>query len=262
MCLILFALEQHPELPLIVAANRDEFFERPAKPATFWDDDPIYAGRDLSAGGTWLGINRNGDFAALTNYREPGSIHPEQAMATRGELPVSYLRQAQDGDALGDYLAQLETTQTRYNGYNLLFGSPKHLAYFSNRGHAKMRIPPGIYGLSNGLMDTPWPKVKTGKQALSEIIQTDLGSNTDTLATSLLTLLGDAQQAPDHQLPDTGVGLEWERTLSPRFIKGEHYGTRTSSVLLFHRDGSVEFHEHNYNSSGRIDNHSVKVINP
>ncbi|GAA5315863.1 MAG: NRDE family protein [Candidatus Pelagadaptatus aseana] len=260
MCLILFALQQHPDFPLIVAANRDEFFARPTRPASFWPDHPeLYAGLDLEAGGTWLGINRSGQFSALTNFREPGSIQTQSQKASRGELPSHFLMDPET--RIESYFSQLQASRHHYNGYNLLCGSPQQLGYYSNRGEADPRLQEGIYGLSNGLINTPWPKVATGKQALADTLKTT-SPDPDQLALALFELLGCSEQAPDHQLPDTGVGLEWERTLSPRFIRGDVYGTRTSTVVLFSAQGPVRFFERNFNEKAEVTSQSFELLNP
>lgn len=224
----------------------------------------IYAGRDLQAGGTWLGINRHGQFAALTNFREPGSINPQPGTASRGELPSQFLQHPEL--SVDTYFSRLQNSQQQYNGYNLLCGTATQLGYFSNRGASQSQLPPGTYGLSNGLIDTPWPKVATGKQLLADTVE-GLEANkqpdqAETLAADLFNLLAGSEQAPDHQLPDTGVGLEWERTLSPRFIQGDIYGTRTSTVLLFQADGSILFYERNFNPREEITSQSRELFNP
>ena len=242
MCLILFAYGRHPRYRLVLAANRDEFYGRPTAAARFWDEAPdLLAGRDLKGGGTWLGVTRAGRFAAITNYREPG-FH-EKAAPSRGALVTDFLR---GEDEPATYLETLAPTAARYNGFNLLIGDvgmqpTAALGYFSNReGHVRM-LAPGLYGLSNHLLNTPWPKVERGKALLEEHLQ---GNNVD--ASSLLDALDDPAQAPDDLLPDTGVGLAWERALSPLFIRSPDYGTRASSVLLIGHDGAVTFAERTF----------------
>lgn len=230
MCLILFAYEEHPRYRLILAANRDEFYERPTAPAAFWEDDSgVLAGRDLRNGGTWLGITRTGRVAAVTNYRGPRDEHRPEA-PSRGALVASFLRGREAPDA---YLLRLALNADRYNGFNLLVGDVQRLCYFSNREHEVRRLEAGIYGLSNGLLDTPWPKVEAGRAALGHAIRRPFGPDT------LLDLLADTTTAPDEALPDTGVGPEWERVLSARFIESAAYGTRSSTVLLVGYDGEV-----------------------
>ena len=238
MCLILLAWQVHPDYPLVVAANRDEFFQRPAAPAGFWPDAPsVFAGRDLEAGGSWLGITRQLGFAALTNYREgrqSGSSTP-----SRGELVAQYLLGPHDPEA---FLDALSMRATAYNGFNLLVGDAHRLAYFSNRGAAPRALPPGIYGLSNHLLDTLWPKLAAARAAFGAA----LGHLPE--PTPFFDLLADDEIVPDKHLPETGVPLAWERILSAIFVRAPHYGygTRASTLILRHRSGSVSFIEHSF----------------
>jgi len=244
MCLILLAYGQHPRYPLMLAANRDEFYDRPTAAASYWEDAPdLFAGRDLVHGGTWLGITRDGRFAALTNYREP---HAERAAApSRGELVSRFLK---SGVGAKDYLEQLRRQGGAYHGFNLVFGCPDALYCYSNRNGQAVRIAPGIHGLSNHLFDTPWPKVVRGKNALAEVAQL-----ADPASEDLFSILADRTRAPDELLPDTGIGLEWERLLSPIFIASERYGTRSSTVLLLDTDRRVTIVERTFNGSDLAD---------
>jgi uncharacterized protein with NRDE domain len=224
MCLVLFAYQVHPIYKLIVAANRDEFYQRPTAPVHYWEDDPeILAGRDLEKLGTWMGVTKSGRFAALTNYRDPKEV--TEGKRSRGELVANALQYK--GDIKG-YMQSLVSNNDWYPGYNLLAGDGDELYYYSNVGQELIKVAPGIYGVSNHLLNTEWPKVQTGKEGLADI----LISNQEDYVEPLLTLLQKADQAPDEKLPQTGVSLEWERMLSPMFIKSEHYGTRSSTVLL------------------------------
>jgi uncharacterized protein with NRDE domain len=235
MCLILFAWKMQQNFPLVLAANRDEFYERPSAPAAFWRDAPdLLAGRDLREGGTWLGITRTGRLAALTNYRDPSSL--KIGGPSRGRLVSDYLR---GRDAPEDYLQRIAPDTDRYNGFNLIVGDPDSLFCFSNRGGARECLESGIYGLSNRLLDTPWPKVEWGKKALMDLLSEKKGPSPETL----FALLADRTRPPDNRLPDTGVGLEWEKILSPRFIASPVYGTRSSTVLLINRKKGVTFME-------------------
>jgi uncharacterized protein with NRDE domain len=242
MCLILTALGSHRNYPLVIAANRDEFYDRPTAPARFWEDWPsILGGRDLKAGGTWLGIDRRGRFAAVTNYRqgerESGAPH------SRGLLVSGYLEAAIDARA---YLPQVERDAALYNGFNLLAGAARELCYFSNREGGARVLGAGIYGLSNHLLDTDWPKVRSSKSAL----RTLMSEREAELVPGLFALLGDRRQAADDSLPSTGISLEWERLLSSAFIASEEYGTRSSTVVLFGRDGDVLFVERSFGPGG------------
>jgi uncharacterized protein with NRDE domain len=240
MCLILFAWKVLPDFPLVLAANRDEFYERPSAPADFWEDAPdLLAGRDLRDGGTWLGVTREGRVAALTNYRDPASL--KTGAPSRGILVSDYLRGRENPEA---YLGRIAPEADCFNGFNLLVGDADELLCFSNRG-ARERLQPGIYGLSNHLLDTPWPKVAQGKSALKALLQAEKGVAPE----ALFALLADRTRPPDDRLPDTGVGLEWERVLSPLFIESPAYGTRSSTVLLIDRDGCMTFIERVFNGA-------------
>ena len=231
MCLILFAYRSHPRWPLLVAANRDEFHDRPTAPLAFWTDAPhVLAGRDLREGGTWMGLGYGGRFAALTNYRDPQSHQPDAP--SRGQLVSDYLRGTQSARA---YLDALLLHAAAYNGFNLLLGDATGLYYYSNQGDAPRALVPGIYGLSNHLLDTPWPKLARGRAALQGL----LAHEVDPMPERLLQLLTDRTPAPDATLPATGVTLEWERWLSPLFIDAPGYGTRSSAALLADHRGRV-----------------------
>jgi uncharacterized protein with NRDE domain len=242
MCLVLIALDSHPDYALIVAANRDEFYDRPTAPAEFWSDSPeVIGGRDLKAGGTWLGIDRSGRFAAVTNYRQ--GEREAAAPRSRGYLVSDYLTTATDASA---HLERVERDAALYNGFNLILGDAWELLYYSNREGSRRRLGPGVYGLSNHLLDTPWPKVTSGKTALSAL----LGGGSE-LIPDLLDLLSDRRQPPDDSLPQTGVSLAWERLLSAAFISSGSYGTRSSTVLLVGRNRGVILVERSFGPKGR-----------
>lgn len=241
MCLIFLAHRVHPRYPLILAANRDEFYQRPTVPAAFWETEPqLLAGRDLKSGGTWLGIRRTGRIAALSNYRDPNSVR--ENAPSRGDLVTDFL--------LGDmppaeYLALLRKRSHDYNGFNIIFGDLKNLFFYSNRGEVPPLLQPGIHGLSNHLLDTPWPKVRKGKKALAEI----LADEREPAVEEIFALLADRSPPDDSLLPDTGVGLETERLLAPLFISGPTYGTRSSSILLIDQNAEATFLERTYNGT-------------
>ena len=236
MCLILLAWQAHPEYPLVVAANRDEFFARPSVPAGFWTEAPdILAGRDLQAGGTWLGVSRQQRFAALTNYREG----PRQLAdaPSRGALSADFLT---GNSTPENYLEALASRSADYNGFNLFVGDGRRLAYYSNRGPGPSWLAPGIYGLSNHLLDTPWPKLSAARSAFAQAL-------TQLPATApFFDLLADKEIVADRHLPETGVPLEWERILSAVFVSSADYGTRASTVLMMHRGGLVTLIERNF----------------
>jgi len=234
MCLIVFAYNVHPSYHLILAANRDEFYERPSSPADFWEDAPqILAGKDLKEGGTWLGITREGKFAAITNYRNPAAFKINAQ--SRGKLVSCYISRNQNAN---NYLEKISQQTDKYNGFNLILGDRNNLFAFSNRGE-KQKLNAGIYGLSNHLLDTPWPKVRKAKKELKRALNEKGAALEDTL----FALLSDRRVAPDDKLPATGVGREWERLLSPIFIKSANYGTRSSTILLIGKNKRVKFVE-------------------
>lgn len=245
MCLILFAYRQHTDYPLIVIANRDEYYARPTREAHWWDDAEIFAGRDLEAGGTWLGVNRRGAFAAVTNVREAGSMRP--AKRSRGDLTRDYLAATEQPEA---YLHRLSRHDRDFAGFNLLLGNSAGLWFYSNRDHGIRRVEPGVYGISNGSFDEPWPKLSSGKAELENLLAGDIEPS------ELMEILTDHQVAQDHELPNTGVALDIERMLSSRFIRSAEYGTRACTVITIGTDNQVSFNEQNYPDS----EHSGKQI--
>ncbi|WDZ94358.1 NRDE family protein [Herbaspirillum sp. WKF16] len=225
MCLIIFAWKVIPGMPLILAANRDEFYARPAADAGWWSDYPqVFAGRDLQGGGTWLGVTREGRFAALTNVRSPSERRADAP--TRGQLVSDYLSGGMDPAA---YLRHIEPKAQEFNGFNLIVGDRETMLWYSNRGEGDARngkpLEYGVYGLSNAQLDTPWPKVTRAKAQFASLLCQGAPEET------FFEMLTDATHANDCRLPDTGVGIEKERMLSPIFIRSPDYGTRCSTVL-------------------------------
>jgi uncharacterized protein with NRDE domain len=235
MCLLFFSYRTTPGYRLVVAANRDEFLARPTARLDFLDrDKTLLAGRDLQGGGTWLGITAGLRFAAITNYREPAANRADAP--SRGEILLNYLTGAMEA---GQYLQALAATAPRYNGFNLILGDSRELYYYSNKIKVPRLLAPGFYGLSNHLLDTPWPKVVRGKELLlPHMVATD---HVDPLP--LLDLLADSHRPPDDRLPDTGVGQDWERLLGSIFIDGPTYGTRSSAVITVTEGGAIDFTE-------------------
>jgi len=251
MCLILFAHQTHLQYPLVVAANRDEFFSRPTRQAHWWEQNSqfqVLAGRDLELGGTWMGVSRSGRFAAVTNIRDPSQTSPKPK--SRGLLCTDYLFSSLPP---ADYLETLLISTQDFAGFNLLLGDGQNLYYFNNAGAAGegnnlQKLSAGVYGLSNGLLDTPWPKVVNGKQSLQQLmVKPDLDTD------SLISLMRNRHPALDGELPDTGVPVELERALSSAFITNpeRQYGTRCSTALLMGADKQIRFSEQNYDSSGQ-----------
>jgi uncharacterized protein with NRDE domain len=245
MCLILLAAQAHPRFSLIVAANRDEAYARPSAQAAFWKEHPqVFGGRDLEHGGTWLGLSLEGRFAAVTNYRQ-GAPRVRSAHS-RGELTRDFLTSR---DAPGAYVRAIEPRgPLDYNGFSLICGTPQELWFYSNRGGKPERISPGVHGLSNHVLDEPWPKVMRGIAELESLLDADESQ----LSSRLLNLLSDRAHAPDHLLPSTGIELARERALSASFVEGETYGTRASTVVLVETGGRTLFIERTYEAGGQV----------
>ncbi|MGB0918295.1 MAG: NRDE family protein [Flavobacteriales bacterium] len=240
MCLCLFAINESEEFPFILIANRDEYRKRPAAKAAFWDDQPnVLAGRDLEGMGTWLGTNTAGKIAFLTNYRHPDFFGRKGP--TRGTLVSNFLTSDISGDS---YLNAIENPKA-YNGFNLVTGTFKELFYFSNVENKVRKIENGVHGLSNAFLDTSWPKVTKGKAQLREAIKSN---NLDT--NYLFGILKDELLPNSDLLPDTGVGAELEKVLSPKFINTKDYGTVCSTVVRVDRNGKVLFEERTFNAEG------------
>jgi uncharacterized protein with NRDE domain len=235
MCLIVLACRCHSEYPLIIAANRDEFYDRPTAPLAFWNDHSnILAGRDLQGKGTWLGVSRSGRIAAITNYRDPASLNPDAP--SRGLLVSRFLLSNLSPKA---YLQDIGKSASTYNGFNLVAGDLTALFWYSNRNQQVLRLHDGIHGISNHLLDTPWPKLEKAKAALARILSR--GPKPDPEA--IFEMLADTDRPPDTTLPDTGVGLEWERILSSVFVVSDVYGTRSSAVIILEDSGRLTFME-------------------
>lgn len=244
MCLILFSYKKHPRYPLILAANRDEFYNRPTYCLDYWEDKPdILAGRDGLSGGTWLGVSRQGRFAGVTNFRDPSTLTTDAP--SRGLLVSGFL----DGEQRpGNFIESIQVKGSSYNGFNLIVGDTNELWYYSNMGHAGVKLDPGIYGLSNAFLNTPWPKVEQGIQSFTGCVNV----KGEISVNDLFDMLTDSTLPPDHDLPDTGVGLTWERLLAPMFIDSATYGTRSSAVILADTSGNITFSERSWakDSSG------------
>ena len=238
MCLIVFAWRPGHAQPLIVAANRDEFYARPSLALAQWPDAPhIYAGRDQEAGGTWLGVNADGRFAALTNIRNP---HQPPARKSRGELVARFLAGSQPID---EYLADVNGRSIEYSGFNLLVGTREELWHYNANDTEPTRLEGGVYGLSNAGLNTPWPKLLKARTALGGLLENPLPE-------ALLEILSDPQTAPFADLPDTGVGLATESLLSSVFIASPSYGTRASTVLIVNADGTRRMLERSFGPHG------------
>jgi uncharacterized protein with NRDE domain len=243
MCLIAFAWNAHPRWRLLLAGNRDEFHARPSAALARWDDAPITGGRDLEAGGTWLGVTAGGRCCVVTNVRDP---RDPQLGVSRGLLATDYLNGSMDAAV---HAQQLLRTAAAYRPFNLLTFDAADAFYLGNRPEPRAQaVTPGVHGLSNADFNTPWPKTR----ALMQRLQHWIGAGDDADFAPLFAALADEQMAPDAQLPDTGIGLERERRLSAAFIRGEAYGTRASTVVAIDHDGRGVIVERRFGPNGHF----------
>jgi uncharacterized protein with NRDE domain len=242
MCLIVLGWRASAAFPLVVAANRDEWRDRPAEPARWWSDHPqLLAGRDLQAGGTWMGVTREGRFAAVTNFRDPSDKRSNAR--SRGGLVTEFLL---GSDSPARFLSNLSARSHEYNAFNLILGDGASLLYFGSREGTPRAIEPGVHGLSNHTLDEPWPKVVRGNARMGRALE---GRDP---APALFEMLSDRTGARDEDLPQTGVGVEWERRLASALITGEEYGTRVSTVLMVSSSGNVSFEERGRAADGSV----------
>ncbi|MBO6522464.1 MAG: NRDE family protein [Balneolaceae bacterium] len=255
MCLITFAYNVHPKYRLILAANRDEFYERPTRKAEFWDKEgypDLLAGKDLKAGGTWMGTHTSGKWAALTNYRDPSCV--KENPPSRGALVLDFLKST---DKAQDHLVKNQSRADTYSGYNLLLGDGSGVYHYSNVTDKISELETGIHGVSNALLDTSWPKLDQAKAELEEVIQ-----KKEFEIERLFELLKNEHKPTEDQLPDTGIPKEWEKAVSSVFIKTDTYGTRCSTLLLIGRDDKASFIERRYNpkTSEIIEENAFKLV--
>lgn len=242
------AYKVHPKYPLVVLANRDEYYARPTQNAHWWDSEPnLLAGKDLKAGGTWLGVNELGKFCALTNYREPSTFNP--TAASRGKIVSNYL---QENNSIDTYYQEQLQDVNIYNDFNLVCFENESLYYYGSKSKEFKQLEAGVYGLSNALLDSEWPKVNRGKEDLKALMEKDTISSDDGFK-----ILSNPTIASDSELPNTGISLEFERMLSAMHIKVEGYGTRSSNVILYQND-KISFYEKNH-LNGSSNNFEVKI---
>ncbi|MFO7845579.1 MAG: NRDE family protein [Balneolaceae bacterium] len=243
MCLIVFSFRDLPSYPLILAGNRDEFYQRPTKQAHVWDTDPEFvAGKDLEAGGTWLGISQNGEFGAVTNYRN--LYEPVKGDKSRGAIIPEFLTSDQ---SIRERIHSIEKQKNNFSGFNLIAGSAEKLFYVSNQSKSAKEISPGLHGISNAFLDTSWPKVELAKKEFKTSIQSG-----EIDREAVFELLQQSDPFPKEQLPDTGLSPEMERAVSPAFIKTADYGTRCSSLLTIDRNNRVQFIERTFNPGSGV----------
>lgn len=252
MCLIAIAYKLHPDYPLLVAANRDEYYQRPTAAAEFWKEAPtLLAGRDLQAGGTWMGVTHGGRFAAITNHRNP-STTPAQPRS-RGLLTLDFLLGEMSPAA---YMEALAENAAAYAGFNLLVGTIESLYYYSNIEQQIRKLEPGIYSLSNALLDTPWPKQEMARKRMQRVLEQAVDHP------QLQAVVANREVAADEQLPNTGVGKELERLLSAQFIVSEAYGTRATTSLWLDASGGFSWQESNYLQGGVFDASQDRLFSP
>ena len=243
MCILFIAIKQHPDFPLIIAANRDEFTQRPTQAADFWPQHPhMLAGKDLKAGGSWMGVNTQGRIAAVTNIRDPASFNTNKT--SRGDLVTDFLTQSVSSE---HYAEKLSRSRDDYNGYNLLYGEIDQLQVFNSYSGDNTQLGAGVWGLSNASLNSPWPKVNLGMAGLKSYCQTQRKLD----PVHLFTLLKNTQIAADHLLPDTGMDLESERKLSSIFIQGKDYATRSSTVLLMDKKRTLHWFDQTWDHQGK-----------
>ncbi|SDH43116.1 NRDE family protein [Alteribacillus bidgolensis] len=243
MCLIVFGYGVHKDYPLIVAANRDEFYSRPTVPLHHWPRSPIKAGKDKEKGGTWMGVTESGRFAAITNVR---ASKQNPAKYSRGEIVKGFL-EAEDPHT---FLEECNVHNEDFDGYNLISGNSSQLYYSTNQDkHSKHKLKKGVYGLSNAFLNTPWPKVVDAKKKFTSILKKQTASFSPE---PLFEMLSDTNEADEKDLPETGVDRQLEKKLSPLFIRMKGYGTRSQTVLVFTKKGEVIMEERTYSENGHI----------
>jgi uncharacterized protein with NRDE domain len=247
MCLLVFCYLSNPRYRFIAAANRDEFLSRPTASADYFaGNEEIVCGRDLLAGGTWLAIGSGERFGALTNYRDPALLQREAP--SRGDIILNYLTGTLSAE---DYLRGLQHIAHRYNGFNLVLLDAHGAYYYSNITNKIMALGPGLYGLSNHLLNSPWPKVERAKELLRPLLVTGQSVEVE----EIFATLQDSWRPDDSLLPQTGIGTAWERYLSSMFIVAPNYGTRSSSVVTIEHKGRTTMYEQTYDHS----NEEVKI---
>jgi len=239
MCILFFALEQHPEYPVIICANRDEFHQRPTQAMHWWENKNVLAGKDLQAGGTWLGLNKEGRFSALTNFRQPQLL--DKNKQSRGNLVLQALVQTNE-----EVKSNLQESTDVYNGYNLVYGQLNNLYCFNSIHQQFQKLTKGFHSLCNGALDDIWPKMALGQSKLSNCIS----KNKELNINNLFTLMQNNQQAETEHLPKTGVPLDWEQLLSSIFIVSSDYGTRTTTIITQDKQGNISVYDRSYNTLG------------
>lgn len=244
MCILFFALDQHPQYPVIICANRDEFHQRPTKAMHHWSAAKILAGKDLTAGGTWLGLTANGRFSALTNFRQAEQFSKDKK--SRGDLVIQALAKSDQ-----NMTRLLYQTASDYNGFNLVYGQLNNLYYFDSVNNKNSKLPSGVHSLCNGTLDDIWPKMALGQERLTALINNASRNNMPIDNEQLFDLMQNAQQANSEQLPNTGISKQWEQFLSSIFIVSPEYGTRTTTIITQDTNGIIKIEDRSYNAAGQ-----------
>ncbi|XOV92384.1 MAG: NRDE family protein [Bacteroidota bacterium] len=236
MCLIVLGQNIHPKYKLILVANRDEFYLRPTQSAHFWEgDNKLLAGKDLEAGGTWMGINKFGHLAAVTNFRDP--INYQNNKASRGQIPINFLNKE---TTAVKYIAHLRKQANNFNGFNLISLDKEKLIHYNNQLGEETEISDGIHAISNASLDTPWPKVLRAKEKFNKVISAEFSHD------DLIELMSDGQTADPRDLPDTGIPKDLEEAVSAICIRTEKYGTCSTTAITISHEGEVQFTEKSY----------------
>jgi uncharacterized protein with NRDE domain len=257
MCILFFAIKQHPQYPVIICANRDEFHQRPTQAMHWWSDKKnqyaLLAGKDLQAGGTWLGLNQQGRFSALTNFRQPQLF--DKNKQSRGDLVIKALTKKND-----DITELLAKSVQHYNGFNLVFGQLNNLVCFDNISKTQQALTTGFHSLCNGTLDDIWPKMALGQSQLADTINASAQHSLD--IDTLFDLMKNSQQAKMESLPSTGIPLDWEQLLSSIFIISPKYGTRTTNIITQDIEGKIAVHDRSYNIQGSCIKKQLFSITP
>ena len=246
MCILFFAINKHPDYPVIICANRDEFHHRPTQKMHLWPQANILAGKDLQAGGTWLGLDNAGNFSALTNYRQADKL--DRQKKSRGDLVLNALCAQQSHLPDQQFAEHLTTAAKEYNGFNLIFGQLSKLYCFDSINQKLITIDHGFHSICNGALDDIWPKMARGQQQLEQII----GQAKPLDINQLFTVMTDQTQAPFEQLPNTGISQKLEQLLSSIFIISPEYGTRSTTIITVTKNAEAVVYERNYLPSGAV----------
>jgi uncharacterized protein with NRDE domain len=259
MCILFFAINQHPKYPVVICANRDEFHQRPTQMMHWWpeleDQSRLLAGKDLQAGGTWLGLNQLGRFSALTNFRQPQLL--DKNKKSRGDIVLQALVKTDQKIS-----AQLNESAHLYNGFNIVFGQLNKLICFDSVSQKTQVLTTGFHSLCNGALDDIWPKMALGQQQLTDTIKLSANAENPLPINDLFAIMQNNQQAPVETLPNTGLPLDWEQKLSSIFIVSPEYGTRTTNIIVQDNHGNITVYDRSYNVKGKCSHEQHFEITP